>query len=50
LSEDAIYILFCDFGRMICGDDANEFYMVINIADVAGRMEEAQARRNILLG
>jgi hypothetical protein len=28
--------LFCDFGRVICGDDANEFYTVINIGDVAG--------------
>jgi hypothetical protein len=31
--------LFRDFGRAICGDDANEFYTVINIGDVAWDLE-----------
>jgi hypothetical protein len=42
--------LFCDFERAICGDDANEFYTVINIGDVAGEPGKVRARRNILLG
>jgi hypothetical protein len=39
-----MYILFCDSGRAIRGNDADEFYEVINIDDVGHVNSRAHTR------